>query len=87
MRILNFCKSGVYLKFGITEENKLIIIGIGEKEIYSELSETKFFTPVEIHTTGSNPDDHHGAKHTGSDELFYVEHIETDRDISFVLKK
>lgn len=86
MKILEFCKCGIYLKFGITEENKLIILGMSDREIHEELSETKFFTPVEINTTGSNPDDHHAAKHTGSDELIYVSHSETDDSISFVLK-
>ncbi len=86
MEILKFCKKGINLKFAVNEENKLLILGIGDKEDIGELNENNFFTPVEIHTTGSNPDDHHGAKHTGCDELFYVSHSETDSEICFELK-
>ncbi len=86
MKTLDFCKNGVYLRFGITDENKLIIIGINDTNKFDELAENRFFSPVELHTTGSNQDDHHGAKHTGSDELFYVSHTETENEISFTLK-
>ncbi len=86
MRKLSFCKKDIYLTFGITDENKLIIYGIGDNNSIIELDENKFFTPIELHTSGSNPDDHHGAKHTGGDELFYSSHSETDNEIFFVLK-
>ncbi len=86
MKLLKFNKNGIYLNFGITEENKLIIHNISDTEAFTEVDENMFFTPVELHTTGSNPDDHHGAKHTGSDELFYERHIENDNDICFYLK-
>ncbi len=86
MKTLDFCKNGIYLRFGITDENKLIIIGINDTNKFDELAENKFFSPVELHTTGSNPDDHHGVKHTGSDELYYVTHTETESEISFTLK-
>ncbi len=86
MKLLKFNKCGICLDFGITDDNRLLIYNMGDNEICKEPVENKFFTPVELHITGSNPDDHHGAKHTGSDELSYERHIETENLICFELK-
>lgn len=86
MKNLNFCKNGMYLKFSITEENRLIILGINDTDKFNEIEGNKYYTPVELHTTGSNPDDLHGSKHTGSDDLFYDGYTESDNELIIKLK-
>lgn len=83
MKHLEFCKNGIYLQFCVDDENRLIIRHIGTGK--SELPANRFFTPAEVFVTGENPDDHHGAKHTGCNLLKYESHRENGNELVFVL--
>ncbi len=82
MTPLLFRKNDMLLHFSVTDSRRLLFHGFTA----DALEENTFFTPVELHTTGANPDDHHGAKHTGSDILYYKEHQEIEDTLSFVLE-
>lgn len=87
MKKLNFYKNRIYLSFIIDDDGRLDVLNIGRNN--TELEPNRFFVPVEVFATGENPDDHHGAKHTGSrlsDTLKYVSRTETDSEILFVLE-
>lgn len=84
MKNLEFCKNGIYLQFCVDDENRLIIRHIGTGK--SELPANRFFTPAEVFVTGENPDDHHGAKHTGCNLLKYESHRENGNELVFVLR-
>ena len=83
MKNLEFCKNGICLQFCVDDENRLIIRHIGTGK--SELPANRFFTPAEVFVTGENPDDHHGAKHTGCNLLKYESHRENGNELVFVL--
>ena len=86
MKYLEFYKSGIYLQFCIDDENRLLINHIGTEK--STLDGNKFFTPTEVFITGENPNDHLGAKHTGSnlDGMKYVSHHESVNELVFVME-
>lgn len=87
MKKLNFYKNKIYLSFLIDDDGRLDVLNIGINN--TETEPNRFFVPVEVFATGENPDDHHGAKHTGSklsDTLKYVSHTESDSEISFILE-
>ena len=87
MKKLNFYKNKIYLSFLIDDDGRLDVLNIGINN--TETEPNRFFVPVEVFATGENPDDHHGAKHTGSklsDALKYVSHTESDSEISFILE-
>lgn len=86
MELLKFAKQGLYLNFGIDDSNRLLILDVSDSADKELLEESRFFSALELHTTGSNPDDHHGAKHTGGNDLYYKEHFENDNEICFVLE-
>ncbi len=89
MRTLNFNKCGIYMTFGVGEEEGLLLLKMSSCEGTTEVPENKLFTALEVNLTGYNPDDHHGAKKTGGcapDVLKYISHEETDTSISFVLE-
>ena len=57
---------------------------IWEKE--KEYKESTLFLPTEVFLSGKNSDDHHGAKHTGSEvsgRLKYISHRENQNEIVF----
>lgn len=87
MKKLNFYKNKIYLSFIIDDDGRLDFLHIGRKD--TEIDSNRFFVPTEVFATGENPNDHHGAKHTGSalsDALKYVSHSETDSEITFILE-
>lgn len=87
MKKLNFYKNKIYLSFFIDDDGRLGLLHIGKNN--TEIEPNRFFVPVEVFATGENPNDHHGAKHTGSelsDTLRYISHTETDNEILFVLE-
>lgn len=86
MKILNFKKNDISMVFGINGQNKLLVLYIGSNSEYEKYEENDLFVPVELLTTGSNPKDHRGAKHTGGNSLFYKKHTETENEISFYLE-
>ena len=86
MKCLDFYKNGIYLQFCIDDENRLLINHIGTEK--GNLTGNSFFTPTEVFVTGENPNDHHGAKHTGSnlDGMKYVSHHESVNELVFVME-
>jgi alpha-galactosidase len=60
------------------EENEVMLTRFAFREERVERKRKAIWCPiVEVHVTGENPDDHHGAKHTGSSgsrTLKYVAH-------------
>ena len=89
MEYLKFNKYGIYLTFGIDNDGHLLILNVGDKEKIVSLKENRFFNAFEVKITGLNPDDHHGAKHTGGCspcDLKYKNHTETDNCIIFELE-
>ena len=83
MKHLEFCRNGLYLQFCLNDENGLLVDHIGTEK--SGIAPNRFFTPAEVFVTGENPDDHHGAKHTGCNLLKYESHDETESGLVFVL--
>ena len=85
MQYLNFYKNSIYLQFCIDDESRLLINHVGLEK--NTLAGNKFFTPAEVFITGENPNDHHGAKHTGSnlDTMKYVSHYENGNELVFVM--
>ena len=81
MRNLEFYKNGLHLQFCIDDEGRLLIehVGLGKHA----LNNSKFFVPTEVFVTGENPDDHHGAKHTGGSVLKYESHSEEKKQSYF----
>ena len=83
MENFNFYKNGMYMQFCIDDEKRLLINHIGINK--NDLMENKFFAPTEVFVTGENPNDHHGAKHTGNNTLKYESHYETENELVFVM--
>lgn len=85
MKSLKFHKSGIYMQFCIDDEERLSVNHIGTQK--SDLDANMFFTPTEVFITGENPNDHHGAKHTGGnlDTMKYVSHHENENELAFVM--
>lgn len=73
------------MQFCIDDEERLSVNHIGTKK--SDLDANMFFTPTEVFITGENPNDHHGAKHTGGnlDTMKYVSHHENENELAFVM--
>ena len=89
MEHLKFNRYGMHLTFGIDNDGRLLILNVGDKEKVVSLEENRFFNAFEIKITGLNPDDHHGAKHTGGCspyDLKYKSHTEMDNCITFELE-
>lgn len=83
MKCLNFYKNEIYLQFCIDDENRLLINHIGTEK--GNLTGNSFFTPTEVFVTGENPNDHHGAKHTGNNLLKYESYYENENELVFVM--
>lgn len=74
--VLDFSQSGFNMIFDVTDD------GITALKEFSKVSKNsdkklKWCPVVEIHVSGENQDDHHGAKHTGtsaSKSLRYCSH-------------
>ena len=66
--LLRFSEKDINLCFNITEDNRVLLyyFSNGEKEIDEERVPDSVYSAVAIHISGEKPDDHHGAKHTGT---------------------
>ncbi len=85
MEKLSFLKNGIHFDFNIDNDGHLIFEHIGTNADYS-FPTGVLLTAVEVQTTGSNPNDHHGAKHTGNFDIFYKGHTETENEIVLQLE-
>ena len=76
--ILDFSKNGLYLIFEVDESERLLLKHISCKAPDPELVKAgSAFSVGDVHVTGMDQDDHHGAKHTGhsgTKTLRYVSH-------------
>ncbi len=86
MRRLEFFKHGLYIAFGVTDSQRIVLCGISDSPSAELIGENPSLTPLELHTTGTNQDSHHGAKHTGGDILFYRGHTDTRDSICLELE-
>lgn len=83
---LEFKEQDLKMVFEVTDENNLLLLHFSK----SDFDETKiidkakrWFTPIEVHVSGKNQNDHHGAKHTassGSLSLKYKDHKYYDNE-------
>ncbi len=80
MEKISFLKNGIHFDFSLDDSGHLMFEHIGTKADY-DFQTNALFTAVEVKTTGSNPNDHHGAKHTGNYDLFYRGHTEAENEI------
>ena len=77
--LLRFSENHMKLGFNITEDGRVLLSSFSnaEKEFDEKKATDDIYSAVAIHIAGENPDDHHGAKHTGTScekTLKYVKH-------------
>ncbi len=76
---LYFSEQDIYFSFFVTEDNRLLLLSVSDrKKEFDEESVDAVYSAAAIQITGENPDDHHGAKHTGTScekTLNYVKHL------------
>ena len=77
---LRFSEKDIKLCFNIAEDDSVLLSSFSnvEKEFAEERVSDDVYSAVAIHISGENPDDHHGAKHTGTScekTLKYVNHL------------
>lgn len=68
--VLDFTQNGISVIFEVTEEKKLRLKEFSLGKNPTEEKNLKWCSAVEVHLSGENQDDHHGAKHTGSSGFF-----------------
>ena len=77
--ILNFEEKNINMVFEVTDEGQLLLLSVStSKRQFCENDKAyNVCSAAAVHLTGENPDDHHGAKHTGTScekTLKYVTH-------------
>ena len=74
----DFLSAKLRMVFGVTEEGKAFLHHFGCNNANEEIEKNaRWCNPCDIQLAGGNPDDHHGAKHTGtcgSESLKYQSH-------------
>ena len=74
---LEFCENKLKTVFEVTDEGKLLLLHFSNADFdESKINDKakRWFTPVEVHVSGGNQDDHHGAKHTASSASFSLKY-------------
>ena len=73
--ILDFSQNKINIVFEITEENTVALKEFSLAPYKAEIEKVlKWCSIVDIHLSGENPDDHHGAKHTGTSGSFSLKY-------------
>ncbi len=76
--ILDVSQNGLSVVFEITEDNKVALKNFSAENNAFQTERTLKWRPaLELHISGGNQDNHHGAKHTGTSGFFslrYEEH-------------
>lgn len=87
-KLLHFQKQALNMVFEVLESGKLCLLhcSISGNEELPDEKIRHLYSALDLHTTGSNIGNHHGAQHSGSDELYYQSHTETEYGITFLLK-
>lgn len=88
---IEFNKHGVYMCFGLSEKEELLLLCVSDKKQDIKLPEknVELLTALELEMCGFNPSNHHGPKHMGGCKpciLKYKSHKESDYDIVFYLE-
>ena len=77
---ISFCENEINVVFEVSDNCELYLLHMSECDFAAKkISEPckERFTAIELHTTGSDQDDHHGIKHTGTacpTKLLYKSH-------------
>lgn len=77
--LLNFEEKNINMLFEVTAEGQLLLLSClnKKKKVEENYKAYNVCSAVAVHIAGENPDDHHGAKHTGTScekTLKYVNH-------------
>ncbi len=92
---LNFEEKNINMLFEITKESQLLLLSCSNKKREFKENDEAYnvCSALAIHLAGENPDDHHGAKHTGTScekTLKYINHSyyknEFGNKLEFILK-
>lgn len=91
--ILDFSRNGLSLVFEITEKNRVKLKHLSCRPEEEDSLKIDSSLPIgDVHVSGQDQSDHHGAKHTGhsgQQSLYYVSHTVTENEdgelISFLL--
>ena len=82
--ILDFSQKNLKMIFEVDEEKRTMLKHFGRNVIEDSREKKPMWSNIaEIHVTGENQNDHHGAKHTGSSRSFtlrYVSHTATENE-------
>lgn len=77
---LHFNNGKLHMTFEVTEKQKVLLLHFGCNDANEEIEKNERWCNIcDVQLAGGNPDDHHGAKHTGtcgSESLKYVSHRE-----------
>lgn len=73
--ILDFSQNKINIVFEITEENTVALKEFSLAPYKTEIEKAlKWCSIADIHLSGGNPNDHHGAKHTGTSGSFSLKY-------------
>lgn len=73
--ILDFSQNNINIVFQITEQNTVALKEFSLAGFKSEAEKTlKWCSVADVQVCGENPDDHHGAKHTGTSGSFSLKY-------------
>ena len=71
--ILDFTQNGLSVVFEIDENKKVALKNFSsQNNIFETERALKWRPALEVHLSGENQDDHHGAKHTGTSSFFHL---------------
>lgn len=88
--VLDFSQKNLKMIFEIDEENRIMLKHFGRATVEdARVKKPQSSNLVDVHVTGGNQDDHHGAKHTGSSASFtlrYVSHTAVENELGTKLE-
>ena len=64
--MFDFSQENIKMIFELTEQNTVALRHFSNKAMADNEKNMKWCNICDIHISGENPDDHHGAKHTGT---------------------
>lgn len=74
--IIDVSQKNLSMVFEVTEDNRVMLKRFGHTDFEDKREKkAKWSNIAEVHVTGENPDDHHGAKHTGSSRSFTLRYV------------
>ena len=83
--MIDVSQKNLNMIFEVTEDNRVMLKQFGCTAFEDKREKkAKWSNIAEVHVTGENPDDHHGAKHTGTSRSFtlrYVSHTVVENEL------